>query len=468
MKSQNKALNIFEEQKTAFLKQPSIPYKQRIDILLKIEQILQDNDKKICEAICADFGNRSHHETKILEISTSIMGLRHTRKCLKKWMKIQKRHTSLLFIGAKNKVIPQAKGIVGIVAPWNYPLLLVISPLTSAIAAGNRVMVKQAANSQALCRLLHEKFSEKFSKDLISFLPGVPSSEFSSLPFNHLIFTGSPNVGKTIMATAAKNLVPVTLELGGKSPAIIADDFDIKTAVGRIIAGKLMNSGQTCVAPDYLFVPEGKTDEFIQIAKTIVSNRYPNINTDDYTSIIDQKAYTRLILTLEDARQKNANIINLLPGPQADETTKKISPVIVTAVNSEMLVMQDEIFGPILPIMTYKTLNEVITYINKHERPLAMYAFSNNQAFLDKLLDNTRSGGVSINDCAMHVAQHDLPFGGIGNSGMGQYHGYEGFTELSKLRPVFKQAKIALSIVPPYKAMFNGIYSFIKKTKWLA
>ncbi len=468
LKNENAPRKIFESQRNAFLEQPCIPYEERVNLFKKIEQILVDNDEKICEAICADFGNRSHHETKILEITSSIMGLRYTRKRLKKWMKSQKRHTSLVFFGGKNRVLPQAKGVVGIVVPWNYPLFLAIGPLTSAIAAGNRIMIKQAANSQALCRLLKEKFAEKISEKLIAFLPGVPSRDFSSLPFDHILFTGSPKVGRTIMETAAKSLTPVTLELGGKSPTIIDENFDLKTAVERVMYAKLMNSGQTCVAPDYLFVPKSKADEVIQIAKTIVPNRYPMLESKDYTSIIDEKAYSRLTATLEDAGEKKATIINLLPGPQANEALRKISPTIVTAVTESMTIMQDEIFGPLLPIMTYTSLDEVIAYINRHERPLGLYAFSNNQNFVDKLIKNTMSGGVTINDCAMHVAQHDIPFGGVGNSGMGHYHGYEGFLEFSKLRPVFKQAKIALAIPPPYGSTVERIYTLVKKIKWIA
>jgi coniferyl-aldehyde dehydrogenase len=467
LEPQTTAQEIFKRQKEACLEHPCLEYGERMDLLRTIEQIIQENDQAICEAICADFGNRSHHETKILEISSSIMGLRYTRKRLKKWMKTQKRHTSLVFFGGSNRVIPQAKGVVGIVAPWNYPLFLVLGPLTCAIAAGNRVMVKQAAHSQTLCTLLQQKFSEKISEELIAFLPGTPSRDFSSLPFDHLVFTGSPTVGKTIMASAAKNLTPVTLELGGKSPTIIAADFDLRTAVERILYAKFMNSGQTCVAPDYLFVPEGKQDAFVQMAKTVVAHRYPTIETRDYTSIIDQKAYSRLLVTLEDARDKHADIINLLPGPQTNDALQKISPTIVTAVNEEMILMQTEIFGPLLPIMTYTSLDEVIAYINGHDRPLALYAFSNDPVFLDKLIKNTLSGGVTINDCAMHVAQHDLPFGGIGNSGMGQYHGYEGFVEFSKLRPVFKQARKALIVAPPYGVKFNRLYKLITKLRWI-
>lgn len=463
----NDASSALDRLKAACRKQPYISYETRKQVLQQIEEILLENDQEICEAISRDFGHRSIHETKFLEISSIILGLRYTRKRLKKWMKPKKRHVSIIFMGGKNKVIPQAKGVVGIIVPWNYPLFLAVSPLTSAIAAGNRVMIKMASNSQHLCRLLQKRFSEKISEEMISFLPGVNASDFSSLPFNHLVFTGSPGTGRKVMNAATRHLTPVTLELGGKSPTILTDDFDTKTAVQRIMYAKLINSGQMCVAPDYLFVPESRVDEFIETSKAVVSKRYPEIETKDYTTIIDQKAFQRLMDTLNDARNKNAEIINLLPGAEANEKMRKLSPMIIKNVTKDMRIMQEEIFGPILPIMTYRNLDEAIDYVNDHERPLALYIFSNNKQVQNKVLQNTLSGGVTINDCAMHVPQHDLPFGGIGNSGMGQYHGYEGFAEFSKMRPVFKQAKRAVSFAPPYGKKIKMIFNLTAKIKWL-
>ncbi|MBU1195037.1 MAG: coniferyl aldehyde dehydrogenase [Proteobacteria bacterium] len=457
----------FDRLKAAYRRQPYITLEERTDTLMKIEQILTRNEQAICDAICTDFGNRSFHESRILEIATSILGLRDARKHLKKWMKTQKRHVSMIFMGGKNRVIPQAKGVIGIIAPWNYPLFLVMSPLTSAIAAGNRVMIKMAGNSQNLCSLLQKKFSEMISEDIITFMPGVGASEFSTLPFNHLIFTGSPGVGKTIMQSAAKHLTPVTLELGGKSPTILLDDFDVKVAANRIMAAKLMNGGQTCVAPDYLFVPENKLKAFIDQAKSFTANLYSDILTKDYTAIIDSRAYARLMDTIADAREKGAHVIQLISGDAGDENTRKISPVILTDVSSDMEVMQNEIFGPVLPIMTYRKIDEVIDYINDHERPLALYLFTHKAQDQDHIVTHTLSGGVTVNDCAMHVAQHDIPFGGIGNSGMGQYHGYEGFMEFSKLRPVFKQSKWPVAVTPPYGKTFDWIYNSILKFKWL-
>ena len=464
---QGLAAETLKRLKSACRKQPFIDLETRKDTLLKIEEILIGNDEAICEAICQDFGNRSIYETKLLEIATSLSALRYTRKKLKKWMKPQKRHVPLLMLGAKNLVIPQAKGVVGIITPWNYPLFLMLSPLTSVVAAGNRVMIKLASNSQSLCRLLASLFLEKISEDLITIMPGVGASEFSNLPFDHLVFTGSPIVGRTIMKTASQYLTPVTLELGGKSPTILAEDFDVETAVKRIMFSKLINSGQMCVAPDYMLIPERMVPEFIETAKRIVSSRYPDIATTDYTNVIDQDAYDRLIETIADAKKKGAEIVNLLPGVEADDSSRKISPMIMNRVTEEMRIMQEEIFGPILPIKTYSSLEEIINYINDHERPLAIYIFSNNQQFQDRIINETMSGGVTVNDCAMHVGQHDLPFGGIGNSGMGQYHGYEGFLEFTKLRPIFKQKKNSIAIELPYDKRADKIYNFVKKMKWL-
>jgi len=464
------ALGIFTRQTRACLEKPFIPLKTRLNLLNTIEEILKENDQAICKAIQTDFGNRSFHETRILEISPCLMGLRYTRKRLKKWMKPQRRHVSMIFFGGRNRVIPQAKGVVGIITPWNYPLFLAVSPMTSALAAGNRIMVKQAAQSQHLCRLLRDLFSPKIGPEYIRFLPGVSASVFSGMPFNHLVFTGSPRTGKTVMQTAAQNLVPVTLELGGKSPVILADDFDMTTAVKRILFAKLMNAGQTCIAPDYIFVPENKIDRFIQTASKVARQLYPEIASPDYTAIIDQQAFDRLMDTLADAREKGGRMIPLLDGPDTILEHNKISPVIVTKTAPAMRIMQEEIFGPVLPVLPYTSLKPVIDYINDRPRPLALYIFTRDRRLSDTVIAQTRSGGVAVNDCALQVAQHDLPFGGTGNSGMGHYHGMEGFMEFSKPRPVFHQAPFSstAALTPPYGALAARIYQAIKRFPWLS
>lgn len=457
---------IFDRQKSACRTNPILTYAQRRDALKTLEELIIDNQQAIAETVSLDFGNRSVHETQLLEIFPTVAGLNHARRKLKKWMKPQRRHVSLWFAGASNRVIPQPKGVVGIITPWNYPLQLSLSPLTNALAAGNRCMIKMAANSQRLCRLLDCIISQAFPRDWIAVLPGVSAAAFTALPFDHLVFTGSPRTGREVMKTAAAHLTPVTLELGGKSPTIVADDANIETAAERILYIKYMNAGQTCVAPDYLFLPHQRIDAFVAIAKTAVRRRYPRLDSPDYTAIIDERAYRRLTAAMDDARDKGAVLINLLPGSDPDPVSRKIPPHLALNVTDDMILMQEEIFGPILPVKPYRDLDSVISYINDRPRPLALYLFTNARHIQDKILAETLSGGVGINDCAIHVAQHDIPFGGIGNSGMGQYHGHEGFLEFSKLRPVFKQAPLAATalMAPPYGKTFERVYRFM--TRW--
>ena len=464
------AEEIFHRQRTAGREKPYPSLAERLDALEKIERILVDNQEEIADAVSADFGNRSRHETKILEIFPAVSGLRHTRRKLKKWMKTQRRHVAITFLGARNRVIPQPKGVVGIIAPWNYPLSLVVTPLTSALAAGNRCMIKMAANSQRLCELLDRLFSEVFTHDYVAILPGVSAGDFTPLPFDHLFFTGSPASGRTVMQTAAAHLTPVTLELGGKSPTIVCGDFDLRQAAERILYAKFINAGQTCIAPDYLFLPEGMVGDFAALAKEVMPRRYPEITSVDYTSIIDGANYDRLMAALDDARSKGATVVDLVPGCESDAGLRKIQPMMILDVTEEMELMQREIFGPILPVKTYTDINECIAYINAHDRPLALYLFTNDRTVRRNVLTNTLSGGVCVNDCTMHFAQHDLPFGGVGNSGMGQYHGYEGFLEFSKLRPVFIQAARPLApslVFPPYGKAFTRMYDLLIKLRWL-
>jgi coniferyl-aldehyde dehydrogenase len=288
---------------------------------------------------------------------------------------------------------------------------------------------------------------------VVAILPGVPARDFSTLPFDHLLFTGSADAGRTVMRDAAENLTPVTLELGGKSPTIVCDDFDVEEAASRILYAKLVNAGQTCLAPDYLFLPEDARERFVAAARRIVPERYPDTKDSSYTSIIDEKSYRRLRQTLEDAEAKGATVIPLVPGAAFDDELRKIPPHLVLDATDEMTILREEIFGPLLPVKTYRDLDEVIAYVNGKDRPLGFYVFTNDRAREEKLLHQTISGGVTINNCMLHVAQHDLPFGGVGASGMGHYHGREGFVELSKLRPVFTSPRVSLLplFYPPYR-----------------
>jgi coniferyl-aldehyde dehydrogenase len=349
--------------------------------------------------------------------------------------------------------------------PWNYPLFLCISPLTSAIAAGNRCMIKMAANSKNLRELLAAKFREVFPEETVAILPGVSGEEFSNLPFDHIVFTGSADSGRTVMRSAADNLTPVTLELGGKSPTIVCEDFDVETAADRILYAKYVNAGQTCLAPDYVYVPKAKREAFVEAAKKIVAKRYPNVNDSSYTSVIDEKSYRRLRATLEDAERKGATAVALVPGAEFNDSLRKVPPTVVLDATDEMTIMQEEIFGPLLPVKTYESLDEVIEYVNAKDRPLGLYVFTNDEKTQDKVLYSTISGGVTINNCVFHIAQHDLPFGGVGASGMGHYHGREGFCELSKMRPVHKNPLFsgAQLFYPPYKKRHARLFNLLLK-----
>src|SRR5215813_5341782 len=461
--AENEAQRVFALQRAAYLRHPYPSYEERRESLEKLERLLVDNATAIAEAINADFGHRAFEETMMAELFTSVDGLRDARKRLRKWMRPQRRHVSFLFATGSNRVIPQPKGVVGIVSPWNYPLFLTVSPLTSVLAAGNRAMIKMAAHSQNLCRLLAELFRAQFAEDEVAILPGVRAQDFSTLPFDHLIFTGSADAGRTVMRSAAENLTPVTLELGGKSPTIICDDYDVDAAAANILYGKYINAGQTCLAPDYLFVPEAKRDQFVAAAQRIVAQRYPDINDRSFTSIIDDKSYRRLRATLEDAERKGARLVPLVPGASFNDLLRKIPPHLVLDPTDDMVIMQEEIFGPLFPVKTYRDLDEVVSYIAQRDRPLGLYFFTNDKATEQRLLYGTISGGVTINNCVLHVAQHDLPFGGTGASGMGQYHGYEGFLEFSKLRPVFTNPRMSLLhwFYPPYTSRHSRLANLL-------
>lgn len=462
---ENEAQRVFVLQRAAYLRHPYPSAEERIELLSKIERILVDNADAITEAINRDYGRRSAVETKLLEIFGSIDTIRYAKKKLRSWMKPQRRHVPMLYATAKCRVIPQPKGVVGIVSPWNYPLFLAISPLADAIAAGNRCMIKLAANSSNVCRLLAEKFSEQIPEDMVAILPGVKAQDFSTLPFDHICFTGSADAGRNVMKSAAENLTPVTLELGGKSPTIICEDFDVDTAAERLLYGKFINAGQTCLAPDYVFVPVAKRDQFVATVRRIMNQRYPDPNDGNYTSVIDQKAYGRLRNTIDDAAQKGAKVISLVDGATFNDEMHMIPPQMILDVTDDMIVMQDEIFGPLLPVKTYRSMDEIYEYIASRDRPLGLYFFTNDKQLEEQILYRTISGGVTINNCVFHVTQHDMPFGGTGASGMGHYHGYEGFMEFSKMRGVFTQPKISglHLFYPPYTKLHLRMFDWLVK-----
>lgn len=465
--AENEAQRVFTLQREAYLAHPYPSLEERKESLRKLDRILVENADAIAEAINADFGHRAIEETLMAEVFGTVDGIRHTIKHVAKWMKPQKRSVSITFAGGSNTVIPQPKGVVGIVSPWNYPLFLTAGPLTSVLAAGNRAMIKMATSSQHLARLLAEKFDAAFPEDAVKILPGVCAQDFSTLPFDHLIFTGSADAGRTVMRSAAENLTPVTLELGGKSPTIVCDDFDVDEAASRILYAKFLNAGQTCLAPDYLLIPEAGRERFIEAAKRIMPERYPDTNQQSYTSVIDEKSYRRLRATLEDAQAKGATLVPLVPGSTFNDALRKIPPHLVLNVTDDMTIMREEIFGPLFPVKTYRSLDEAITYVNSKDRPLGFYLFTNDARVQERVLYSTISGGVTINNCVLHVAQHDMPFGGIGPSGMGHYHGYEGFLEFTKLRPVFKNPRFSLlgMLYPPYTGRTRQLLDLLIKYK---
>ncbi len=446
----------FDRQRAAYLAAPEPSYEQRVADLKSLARLLKDNKDELVAAINADYGNRSEFESLFAEYFVSLETIKDATKKLKKWMKPQSRHADFLtYPGARNKVIPQPLGVVGVIVPWNFPLNLSFTPLAAIIAAGNRAMVKMSENSQRLAQVLMRITPNYFPAEKLSFFEdgGGRGPAFSSLPFDHLLFTGSGATGRSVMANAARNLTPVTLELGGKSPAIVAPDFPLQKAAERIYWVKMFNAGQICTNVDYAFVPEGRQDEFVEQGKRLIAKRYPDLNGPDFTSIIDERAFARLQATLEDARAKGATIVNLAEGQTPSANMRKFAPHVVLNPTEDMIVMQREIFGPILPVKTYRDRQEVADYVNAHDRPLAMYPFTNDSETRDFYISRIMSGGVTVNDTLLHVGQHDMPFGGVGASGMGHYHGYEGFVTFSKLRPVFYQgpfSAIQMMFQPPY------------------
>ncbi|WP_156115745.1 coniferyl aldehyde dehydrogenase [Colwellia psychrerythraea] len=447
----------FSAQKSYFLQNTYPSYQARIDGLNKLKALLIDNQQAFIDAMSKDFGHRSADDSKLGDILSTVMGINYTVKRLKRWMKKEKKHVGLLFQPAKAFVIYQPKGVIGIIAPWNYPVFLSLGPLTAALAAGNTAMIKMSEFTPNTTTLLAELISKNFAKEQVAIVSGdvKMAATFSALTFDHLFFTGSTTVGRLVMKSAAENLVPVTLELGGKSPTIIDNDIDINTAVSRIILGKTLNSGQTCVAPDYILCPKAKVESLVQALKTCYQDLYPTINNNvDCTSIINDGQKARLDKLLNDARGKGANITPLIAKTElADNTAQRKMPLtVITNVRDDMLVMQEEIFGPLLPIIGYENINEAIDYVNKNARPLALYICSFNKDFQQDILLKTHAGGVCINDAAFHVANDDLPFGGIGASGMGQYHGVEGFKTFSHGKSVLSRGRISFTslLFPPF------------------
>ena len=449
---------LLARQRSAFFADPNPRAEQRRAWLKALRRLLVDEQETIIAAISQDFGNRSADETRMAEIMPSVLGIHYASKHLKHWMKPSKRAVGLPFQPAATRVLYQPLGVVGVIVPWNYPLFLAIGPLVGALAAGNRVMIKMSESTPVFSQLLKELLARVFPEDLVAVVTGEVDVgvAFSKLPFDHLLFTGATSVGKHVMRAAAEHLTPVTLELGGKSPALISAEVPMQHAAERIAWGKTLNAGQTCIAPDYVLVPEGRRDEFVEQYRIAVQRFFPALRDNpDYTAIINGRQQQRLEGYLRDAEAQGARVVPLFPESQG----RRLAHSLLLDTRDDMKVMQEEIFGPLLPVLTYREPSEALDYINQRPRPLALYYFGYDRAAQEEVLENTRSGGVCLNDTLLHVAQDDAPFGGVGASGMGHYHGHEGFKTFSTARTVFSKQRFnaARLIYPPYGKLLQKL-----------
>ena len=454
-------LELLNKQRAAFRAEGQVAAETRIDRISRCIALLVDHQVEICDAVNEDFGCRSRHVTLMTDIYTSVNTLKSARKQLRKWMKPERRKAPvpMNLFGARSRIMYQPKGVIGIMTPWNVPVNMIFSPLADALAAGNRVMIKPSEFTPKTAEVMQRLFATYFESSEIAVVTGSAEvgAAFSSLPLDHIIFTGATSVGKLVMRAAAENLTPVTLELGGKSPAIVSDSMPVIEAAEKIITGKSMNAGQLCISPDYCFVPASRLEAFITTCKETISAQFPTIlNNPDFVAVINERHYDRIKSYIDDAREKGARIVELNPAGEdwSDRSKHKIPLHLIVDPSDDMLCMQDEIFGPIMNIKTYRELDDCIQFINARPRPLALYYFGKDKIEQEYVLQNTISGGVSVNDIAMHFACDDMPFGGVGESGMGNYHGFEGFKTFSHARAVFKQGVVNLNklagTLPPF------------------
>jgi aldehyde dehydrogenase (NAD+)/coniferyl-aldehyde dehydrogenase len=457
--------SLFDAMRAASRHDQTPPWDVRADRLRRLRRLVQANHDAIAAAISADFTNRPHQETALLEVFPSVAGIDDALRHGKRWMRVRRASTGLWFKPGRSRLMPQPLGVVGIVVPWNYPLYLTIGPLTGALAAGNRAMVKLSEYTPRFSALFAQLVQAAFAPDEVAVINGDAevAAAFSTLPFDHLLFTGSTNVGHHVMRAAAANLTPVTLELGGKSPAIIGPHADFERAVERILVGKLLNAGQTCIAPDYVLVQADQRDRFAEAARRCASRLYPDIaRNPDYTSIISPRHFDRLVSMIAAATAAGAHAVPLTDATP-DAAARRLPPVLLTDVPDNVMAMQEEIFGPVLPVVTYRSIEDAIGFVNARPRPLALYVFDKSGDVVDRVMRQTVAGGVTVNDTLFHIAQDDLPFGGVGPSGMGVYHGKAGFETFSKLKPIFHQAGLngAGLLKPPYGKRFESMLKLL-------
>jgi coniferyl-aldehyde dehydrogenase len=460
---------LLRAQQAAFQSEMSPSRAVRLDRLRRLNRLVESHAEEFAAAISSDFGTRSRIEIRITETLFLQSGIRHAIRNLARWMKARRVSTALAYRPGKSMILRQPLGVVGVISPWNYPLQLALAPLIGALAAGNRAMLKPSELTPAFSQALAERVAQAFASDEVAVVTGdaAVGKQFAALPFDHLVFTGSTAVGREVAQAAARNLTPVTLELGGKSPAIIDASCNLDSVIDRIAWGKLINAGQTCIAPDYMLVPRGDVDRFVAVLRASMTRLYPNFRSNpDYSGIISERHLRRLRELIEDARGRGATVIEIEP---VDSTLaaagRQLPPTLLLNVTDGMRVMSEEIFGPVLPIIPYDALAEALAYINRHERPLALYWFGQNSAARDQVLAGTIAGGVSINDTLLHIAQEGLPFGGVGASGQGHYHGEFGFRQFSKEKPVFFQSRFSGGgiIRPPYKPSIERVLRWLSR-----
>lgn len=425
-----------------------------------LRTLLTENRTEIASAIYADFGGRPAAETDLAEILPLLNAIRHSRRHLTRWMRPQKRPVALSFQPGRAEIHYAPLGVIGIISPWNYPALLAFGPLVDALAAGNRAMIKPSEHTPRFAELLGTLCAQHFPKDLVEVVTGdaAVGAEFAALPFDHLIFTGSTHVGRKIMAAAAQNLTPVTLELGGKSPAIIAPDYDVADAAKAIVTGKFLNAGQTCIAPDYVLCPRGRLPELVQALSRHIQKAYPDAAKNaHYTSLLHGPA--KLLAAIEAAHVAGAEVLQ----PSGPASAACLTPTLVVNPPSDTPLMQEEIFGPVLPILPYNTLSDALSFVQERPHPLALYAFTRDGRTRERILAETTSGGVTVNGTLLHIAQNALPFGGVGPSGIGAYHGHEGFLRFSHARSVFRTHRYspAAQIGAPYGALSRAVRRFM-------
>jgi coniferyl-aldehyde dehydrogenase len=458
---------LFDAQQAAFARERYPDEATRRGRLSRLLALVDDNERALVGAIDRDFGHRSAHETRLAELYIVTSGLRYALANLARWMKPQRVATPMSLWPARGVVMRQPLGVVGIISPWNYPVQLALAPAIGAIAAGNRVAIKPSELTPNVSALLRELVAQRFRDDeLVVVLGGADVGQaFAALPWDHLFFTGSTAVGRHVARAAAENLTPVTLELGGKSPALFAPDADLDAAAPRLAVGKLLNAGQTCIAPDYALVPRANVDAFVAAIRAAVAKLYPTIGANpDYTSIVSDRHYARLARLVADARDKGAAVIEMRPGDGAREA-RKLAPTLIVGADDDMAVMREEIFGPLLPIETYSTLDDAIGKINARPRPLAFYYFGRDARERERVLERTIAGGVTVNDTLWHFAHEAMPFGGVGASGIGAYHGEHSFRLFSKEKPVLLQPRFAPASLlhPPYGRTFERVLALLKR-----